>query len=177
MNNKPKNKQIGKVLNQFFEIEKRPLQIGFFVGDNNEIKFLNDVELNEVKSLNQKPQYVYSFEVLDSLDSSSDANETSSVRTLIFEAHVRRLKELLSKLVDKTIAEAEFMELISLTDEIQKMMEDIFKEMNTFLLESNLIPKEEIEEIVALMHKAREDMHKAGEETKKNLKDLPFWEL
>ena len=55
------------------------------------------------------------------------------------------------------------MELISLTDEIQKMMEDIFKEMNTFLLESNLIPKEEIEEIVALMHKAREDMHKAGE--------------
>ncbi|MCT6684520.1 hypothetical protein N0B21_20270 [Bacillus velezensis] len=111
-------------------------------------------------------------------------NETSSVRTLIFEAHVRRLKELLSKLVDKTIAEAEFMELISLTDEIQKMMEDIFKEMNTFLLESNLIPKEEIEEIVALMHKAREDMHKAGEdmhkageETKKNLKDLPFWEL
>ncbi|WP_409018134.1 hypothetical protein ACJJTF_20900 (plasmid) [Bacillus velezensis] len=73
MNNKPKNKQIGKVLNQFFEIEKRPLQIGFFVGDNNEIKFLNDVELNEVKSLNQKPQYVYSFEVLDSLDSSSDA--------------------------------------------------------------------------------------------------------
>ena len=45
---------------------KRPLQIGFFVGDNNEIKFLNDVELNEVKSLNQKPQYVYSFEVLDS---------------------------------------------------------------------------------------------------------------
>ena len=57
---RPKNKQIGKVLNQFFEIEKRPLQIGFFVGDNNEIKFLNDVELNEVKSLNQKPQYVYS---------------------------------------------------------------------------------------------------------------------
>ncbi|MFE6376894.1 hypothetical protein ACFVLF_20235, partial [Bacillus subtilis] len=73
MNNKPKNKQIGKVLNQFFEVEKRPLQIGFFVGDNKEIKFLNDVELNEVKSLNQKPQYVYSFEVLDSLDPSSDA--------------------------------------------------------------------------------------------------------
>ncbi|MEX3914295.1 hypothetical protein AB4672_21215 [Bacillus paralicheniformis] len=96
-------------------------------------------------------------------------NETSSVKTLIFEAHVRRLKELLSKLVDKTIAEAEFMELISLTDEVQKMMEDIFKEMNTFLLKSNLVPKEEIEEIVALMHKARE-------ETKKNLKDLPFWE-
>lgn len=89
-------------------------------------------------------------------------NETSSVKTLIFEAHVRRLKELLSKLVDKTIAETEFMELISLTDEIQKMMENIFKEMNTFLLKSNL-------EVIALMQKARE-------ETKKNLKDLPFWE-
>lgn len=96
-------------------------------------------------------------------------NETSSVKTLIFEAHVRRLKELLSKLVDKTIAETEFMELISLTDEIQKMMENIFKEMNTFLLKSNLVPKEEIDEVIALMQKARE-------ETKKNLKDLPFWE-
>ncbi|UNL92030.1 hypothetical protein IE382_23135 (plasmid) [Bacillus subtilis] len=96
-------------------------------------------------------------------------NETSSVKTLIFEAHVRRLKELLSKLVNKTIAETEFMELISLTDEIQKMMENIFKEMNTFLLKSNLVPKEEIDEVIALMQKARE-------ETKKNLKDLPFWE-
>lgn len=96
-------------------------------------------------------------------------NETSSVKTLIFEAHVRRLKELLSKLVDKTIAETEFMELISLTDEIQKMMENIFKEMNTFLLKSNLVPKGEIDEVIALMQKARE-------ETKKNLKDLPFWE-
>lgn len=73
MNNKPKIKQIGKVLNQFFEVEKRPLKMGFFVGDNEEIKFLNDLELNEVKSLNQKPQYVYSFEVMDSLNSSSDA--------------------------------------------------------------------------------------------------------
>lgn len=87
-------------------------------------------------------------------------NETSSVKTLIFEAHVRRLKELLSKLVDKTIAETEFMELISLTDEIQKMMENIFKEMNTFLLKSNLVPKEEIDEVIALMQKAREETKK-----------------
>lgn len=96
-------------------------------------------------------------------------NETSPVKTLIFEAHVRRLKELLSRLVDKNITETEFVEMISLTNEIPKMMEDIFEETNTFLLKANLVPKEEIEEIIALMRKARKETHK-------NLKDLPFWE-
>ncbi|KRT93092.1 hypothetical protein AB447_203930 [Bacillus glycinifermentans] len=73
MNNKPKIKQVGKVIKQFFEIDKRPLQVGFFVGEDGKVKFLNDVELlNEVKHLNHKPEHVYSFEVLDSLDISSD---------------------------------------------------------------------------------------------------------
>lgn len=83
-----------------------------------------------------------------------------SVKSLIFHAHVQKLKELLSKQLDKTITESEFKELVKLTDECIKMMENVFEETNNFLLGSNLIKEEEAKELSEMLEKVKKRRRK-----------------
>ncbi|KRT93091.1 MULTISPECIES: 2-hydroxyacyl-CoA dehydratase [Bacillus] len=87
-------------------------------------------------------------------------NESVSVKSLIFHAHVQKLKELLSKQLDKTITESEFKELVKLTDECIKMMENVFEETNNFLLGSNLIKEEEAKELSEMLEKVKKRRRK-----------------
>ncbi|MCY8565625.1 hypothetical protein [Bacillus sonorensis] len=83
-------------------------------------------------------------------------NSPSSVRTLIFSAHVERLKELLSKLPDESITKEEFRELAKLHTECIEMSTHVVEEANRFLLESDLLPEDDAKEMNELLHKIKE---------------------
>ncbi|ATH91635.1 hypothetical protein [Bacillus glycinifermentans] len=83
-------------------------------------------------------------------------DNSPSVRTLIFSAHVQRLKELLSKLPDESITNEELRELSKLHAECIEMSAHVVEEANRFLLESDLLPEDVAKEMNELLHKIKE---------------------
>ncbi|AYC51994.1 hypothetical protein EI976_05095 [Bacillus licheniformis] len=83
-------------------------------------------------------------------------DNSPSVRTLIFSAHVQRLKELLSKLPDESITNEELRELAKLHIECIEMSAHVVEEANRILLEANLIPDSDTKEMNELLHKIKE---------------------
>ncbi|ASB90042.1 hypothetical protein OZL92_10965 [Bacillus sonorensis] len=78
-------------------------------------------------------------------------NSPTTVRALIFQTHIKRLKELMTKRLDQSITKAERRELAKLHDDCIDMMANVFQ--NGCSLDKDLISKEEAEETIALLHK------------------------
>ncbi|NPC92250.1 hypothetical protein HOO54_08455 [Bacillus sp. WMMC1349] len=91
-------------------------------------------------------------------------NGPTSVKGLIFQTHIYRLKELMEKFLEGNISKAERRELLQLHEDCTDMMVHIFKDSNRALFDAELIPAEHAKKI--------NDLLKRIYQNSQNIRDL-----
>ncbi|MFN2745790.1 MULTISPECIES: hypothetical protein [Bacillus] len=81
------------------------------------------------------------------------ADSPSTVKGLIFQTHIYRLKELMAKMLDGTISKEERRELVRLHEDCTDMMAHLFADTNYSLEGKELIPEDQARKINALLKK------------------------